>query len=91
MEWRQPNSSDLSGSESVLVKQVLSHFAMWVRRDEATQTANIVTQGLNSVMTVSKEVALQEITQLERWGKYTYSKIICNYSWIHKTNEKDEG
>lgn len=49
---------DPSGLESVLVKQVLSHFAMRVRRDEATQAASVVTQHLNGVVTVSKEVAL---------------------------------
>lgn len=54
--WQQ--NSDLSRSESVLVKQVLSHFAVWVRRDEATQAASVVTQHLNGVVTVSKEVAL---------------------------------
>lgn len=50
----------------MLVKQVLSHFAVRVRRDEAIEAASVVTQHLNGVVTVSKEVALQEITQLEQ-------------------------
>lgn len=54
-----------STSQTVLVKQILCHLAMWFRGDKAFQAACVVTQQLNGFMAVSQKVAFQEVTQLK--------------------------
>lgn len=55
----------LRPSQSVLVKEVLSHGAMGFGRSDAGQAADIVAQLLDSVVAVGEEVLLQEVAQLE--------------------------
>lgn len=55
-------------SQSVLVKQVLSHVAVWLTGREAGQASQKVTQLLDGVMAVRQEVTLHVVTQLEHRG-----------------------
>lgn len=50
----------------MLVKEVLSHGSMGLRRSDASQAAHVVAHLFDSVVAVGEEVLLQEVAQLEK-------------------------